>query len=345
MKNIDKSFKLFSIKLLIFASPIILLIIMAVFADPFRVFWHYDDYYKNNFVTGNREFICLKLYERNAKSIGYDSFIFGSSRSQSFKVKAWMPFLPPGSKGFHFDGTGEGVYGIYNKIRYISETGAEIKNALIILDQDVLELTKNREGYLFISPPKFSKESPLDFYIEFLKPLTNLKFVAGYIDYSFFKTHRKYMKWFFSKQKYDFVSDNLTGDLYYGYDRMIAEDKEAYYDNLVNKGVFYERSKNTGKCMPVTNAEKELLVKIKDVFNKHHTNYRIVISPAYDQIPLGIDHIELLNNIFGAETVHDYSGVNKYTESIYNYYESSHFRPHVAADIMARIYANTSSNK
>jgi hypothetical protein len=336
-----KDFKYFVFRLLLFLTPIILLLIMVVIVDPFKVYRDYDDYYRNNFVTSNREFVCLKLYERNSKVINYDSFIFGNSRSQAFKVKNWEPYLPPGSKGFHFDGHGSGVgiYHIYNRIRYIDETGGKLGNVILVLDEGMLTATKNLEDYKFISPPELSKESSIEFYYQFLKPLADPKFVIGYIDYSIFGKYREYMTNLFLRQDYGYTSDNLRGDIYYGWDRMIAENPKNFYQDLVNKGVFYHRDKNKKRTgTPVTEEEKELLVKIKKYFDKHHTDYRIVISPQYTQIPLGENHLTLLCEIFGSGRVYNYSGVNRFTESMYNHYESTHFRPLVANEIMKEMY-------
>jgi len=339
MMNNSKDLKYFTIKFLIFTFPIVSFLITAVIFDPFKVYRNYDDYYINNFITSNREFVCLKLYERNSKSIKYDSFILGNSRSHAFKVKNWEPYLPPNSKGFHFDGHGSGVgiYNIYNRIRYIDETGGKLKNALLVLDEGMLSATTNQEDYKFISPPKLSKESSIVFYYQFIKPLSNIRFVIGYIDYSIFGTYRDYMKNIFLKQEYYYVSDNLRGDLYYGWDRAIAEDPKKFYKNLVDNGAFYRLFKQS-KSRPVTMEEKELLAKIKKYFDKHQTDYRIVISPLYDQVPLGDNHLQLLRDIFGSETIYNYSGINRFTESIYDHYENSHFRPHVANEIMKAIY-------
>jgi hypothetical protein len=253
--------------------------------------------------------------------------------------------LPPNSKGFHFDGHGSGVgiYNIYNRIRYIDDTGGKLKNTLLILDEGMLTATTNQEDYKFMSPPKLSKESSIVFYFQFIKPLSNIKFIIGYIDYSVFGTYRYYMTNLFLKQEFYYVSDNLTGDLYYGWDRAIAENPGKFYKNLVDKGAFY-RIKHTNS-RPVTKGEIELLKKIKQYFDKHHTDYRIVISPLYDQVPLGKNHLQLLIDIFGAATIYNYSGINRFTESIYDHYENSHFRPHVANQIMREIYSNLGREK
>ena len=296
----DKSFKLLAGKILLFTFPIPILVIMSVVVDPFKIYRQYDDYDRDNFVPLNRELVCLKLYERNKKAMGYDSFIFGNSRSQAFKVNNWKAFLPANSKPFHFDGAGGGIYGIHNRIRYIDQSGGRLDNALVIVDQLSLTSTKNAKGHHFISPPELSNESPLAFYSEFTKPLLNIRFVTGYIDYSMFATHRNYMSKLIYNQKYPNVGDSRTGDVYYGADRQIFEDSKGYYQAQINKGTFYDRAKRVAMSKPVTQDEKELLFDIKKYFNKHHTDYRIVVCPLYDQKPLGDDHVQLLHSVYGA---------------------------------------------
>ena len=65
---------------------------------------------------------------------------------------------------------------------------------------------------------------------------------------------------------------------------------------------------------------------------------KIIISPVYDQIPIEEEQIELLEQIFGEENIYNFSEKNKFTESIYNFYEASDCRPHVANKIMDIIY-------
>ena len=49
--------------------PLLLIFIFVLIWDPFKVFFTYDDYYKNNKITNNREHVCLKLFKRLLKFI------------------------------------------------------------------------------------------------------------------------------------------------------------------------------------------------------------------------------------------------------------------------------------
>ena len=103
-----------------------------------------------------------------------------------YRVDNWVKYLPPGASGFHFDGSGDGIYGIYNKLRYIDETGGSVRNALIVIDRDGMRVTKNRKSVLYISPPCLSKESEVSYYAELMKPFFHIRFVAGYLGLSSF---------------------------------------------------------------------------------------------------------------------------------------------------------------
>jgi hypothetical protein len=80
-------------------------------------------------------------------------------------------------------------------------------------------------------------------------------------------------------------------------------------------------------------------MEIANVFKEHNTNYKIVISPLYDQMRLDSLSLNRIDYIFGPENVYDFSGINRFTEPVYNYYESSHYRPHVAKQILEIIYS------
>ena len=53
-----------------------------------------------------------------------------------------------------------------------------------------------------------------------------------------------------------------------------------------------------------------------EVFQTHHTNCKIIISPEYKQIRMNPADVEQLKNIFGSEHVYDFSGINQYTNDI-----------------------------
>ena len=101
----------------------------------------------------------------------FNSFIFGSSRSQAYKCENWISYLDENAKPFHFDASGEGIWGISRKIEYIDEIGDTIKNALVVIDRTGLRTTYLRDGHLFISMPDVSKSSEFEYYFYFFKSI------------------------------------------------------------------------------------------------------------------------------------------------------------------------------
>jgi len=94
------------------------------------------------------------------------------------------------------------------------------------------------------------------------------------------------------------------------------------------------------EILEVNKRETELLEEIKAVFVKHGTEYKIISNPFISQFPLCEEQKKLLEEIFGAENVYDFSGASKYSNEVDNFYDPSHFRPKVAREILKEIYTN-----
>ena len=330
--------KKFIYNLITIISPFFIIIIIVGYVDFFKIWGYQGDYYEDNKVGLNRGMICTKTYNHYRKKEKFNSFIFGSSISQAYKCKEWIKFIDRNSRPFHFDASGEGILGISKKVGYIDELGDTIKNALIILDRTILKKTYYNEGHLFIPMPEVSKSSYFNYYFAFLKASLDPKFIIAYTDFSIFDKHRGYMGNLISKQKYKNTANYKNCDLWYGHDEHIRIDSLAFYQKLIDKGIFYKRPiKNKWICK-VTNQEISQLQYIKKIFDKHNTNYKIVISPKYDQIPIEKEQLRLLFKIFGEENIYNFSGKNIYTDKISNFYEAGHYRPVVANDIMKKIY-------
>ncbi|KAA6318040.1 hypothetical protein EZS27_031899 [termite gut metagenome] len=50
--------------------------------------------------------------------------------------------------------------------------------------------------------------------------------------------------------------------------------------------------------------------------------------------------LEYLENVFGEDNVFDFLGINTFTQDYTNYYDDSHYRPHVAREIMKKYMEN-----
>ena len=108
--------KLLVTKAIIFISPFLIVFVLFTSLDVFKIYKRFDNY-NDTFITLNRGYLCYKTYLKYRDQEKFNSYIFGSSLSLSFTLEKWGKYLPGGSKPFHFDGNGEGLYGIYHKIK------------------------------------------------------------------------------------------------------------------------------------------------------------------------------------------------------------------------------------
>lgn len=329
--------KKFIFKFFVFSIPAILITALVIYIDFFKIFG-FQDYYSNQKIALNREMITTTTFNNFREEEEFNSFIFGSSRSQAYKCKNWTDYLDDDAIPFHFDASGESIWGVSKKVEYIDELGDSINNVLLVIDRELLSVTYMRKGHLLITMPCVSKSSKIKYYTTFLNSSLNLKFLTAYFDYSIFKTYRDYMEYLIINSKHEFIVNEKNCDIWLGWDREIESDSLEYYSRLIDKGVFYERPIIGMSESIVTPDEKKQLENIKSIFDKHNTKYKIIISPLYDQIPFEEARLVLLEQIFGKENIYNFSGENKFTENIYNFYETSHYRPHIADEILDFIY-------
>ena len=332
--------KTFLKKIISFSLPFLIVLMVIIGIDFFKIFGFHKDYYSNNFVGLNRSTVTTKTYKHYRTSEKFNAFIFGSSRTLSYNIDNWAKHLNRDAKTFHFDAAGEGIWGVLKKMEYITAFGDKINHALIVLDQEALTVNTNRSGHLYIENPEVSKESKKTYYSEFFKVSINPKFIFAYTDYALFKTHRDYMGFMIHRRKYQDSVNTINCDFFWGYDKQIQEDSIKYYNMLIDKNVFYDRAEKIKENVEITDIEIAQLKKIKTLLDYHNTDYKIVISPLYDQIPLDSHRLKILNNIFGKAHVFNFSGENKFTEPISNFYEASHYKPYIANEIMNIIYNN-----
>jgi hypothetical protein len=329
------------IKLLLLAAPLIVILFFYGITDPFKVLWSYDSYYVSgqpSFVALNRDFVSTETFLRYRQVYHYDSFIFGNSRSIFYQVGDWSKHIGP-RPSFHFDASGESLYGIWRKVRLLDSLGTPLGHALLILDAGTLSQVGNATAHLFVKHPLLSNQSRLGFQLIFVKTFFDRRFLHACLDFRWSKRVKPYM-----------LSDNLldnrpmdydleSNELSFGqYEDLIRTNPTAYYQARAN--IFYARPAGPQTSPPVVgDVQRQMLNDMVAVFRRRQTDYRVVISPLYDQKHLNPADVQALQQSLGADHVYDYSGVNALTESTTNYYETSHYRPHVARFIMSQIYS------
>jgi hypothetical protein len=300
-------------------------------ADPYRDFGVKEDYSWKYSFQPLGDLSTKKLLSSNNK---YNSFIFGSSRSVSLYA-CYLNKIFPNSLFFHYANWGEKIEGIKNKLELLDTLGYNIDNAIIYLDADNTFLGDGKCGdtdHYLVTKQKRS-EAILSHFKSFYKHIDSdkMKILLGY----------KYIE-----GQPCWNSDPLTNDAKHQCNDHILSDYAKIdrsdslivkIDSLIEAGILYIRpTEQTFFENQISDSEKEILNKIKEILNKHSANYYVVITPLYDQKKFSLEDQTIMHEIFG-ERLFDFSGINRFTNDQYNFPDRMHFQPYISKCIIDSI--------
>lgn len=338
MNSTRKTIVRFCSQALLFASPILLVLGAYIVLDPFRVVHEHDDISAGSFLPLNKDFASTELYIRNAPAQHFNSFLLGSSRTMAYRLDEWVKHLPSTAKPFAFDASKETLWGIEKKFEYLDSTQAPIDDVLLIIDPlHTFAPMANSTGHLFVKDPRVARGSAFVFQKTFLEAWFADLFFVKYIDYACFGTVRPYMEGVLAIDENNLM-DPITAERNMDIEEYITANPDSFY--TARAAIFYQRDTTEQKIYPpmITADHVRALEHIQQIIEKHHTKLEVVISPGYDLAAIDPTDLRALQNAFGKDHVHDYSGINPITKKIRNYIESSHYRQHVGKQIMDEVY-------
>ena len=330
--------KRYLIRILLFLGlPILVLLAVYYITDPFKTLRPFSLQY---FDDTNRDYLSTELFLRNDSVYHYNSFIFGSSRCCGFNTYHWKHYLPEESRQFMFQAWGETLTGIEEKIDYIDNNGNEINNAFVLFDiPGTFAKDQLPKSVVKIKHYKFSGQSKL-----------------AYQSNLFYQFSQKPSKWVSSVIQYrnpimvEFPVDSISND-WGPKSKLVDIYRQPQKDSLSNctaksKAVFlkqieHKTDDDLQESEPlITEAFYAQLMHLKNVFDKHQTDYRIVVSPAYCYTHPSINpkDLAILQDIFGKDKVFNYSGKNDMTTDCYNFSDPNHFGSSVGWQIIEDIY-------
>lgn len=334
--------KKFIIYVVVFTIPFICILCLYCILDPYKVIKKYDIYIesgKYGDIIPNIDYVSTSMFDKNNDKERYDSFILGNSRSIFYEIDTWNKYIGNDNSCYHFDASGESIYGMYLKVKHINNSGNKIKNCLFVIDYSTLSKTEPHKGVIGMKSPILENNKTLfKFHKTTFLACIKLEFIVNYILFKVFNKIENNPIVDTRIRDYDAITNELR---FLDFENTIEKNPLSFYSCEKIK-VFYERD-SIQKYSDKVIKEKQLeyLTYIKNVFDSHKTNYKIIISPLYDQKKINTTDIQQLNIIFGKGNVFDFSGINEMTQDYHNYYENSHYRPHVAAEIMSIIYQDT----
>ena len=317
--------------ILIFFSPSVLLLAWYLTDDPFLLYRQTDNLYEcgQRKQCVNDAYRAIRLMNQYDDSMHYNSFIIGSSRSDFYYVEEWKKYLNKDASCFHFNQSGDNLLGTLQRTKYLYKRFKKIDNMLFIIDAEWLEDIGPHKGHLFRQPWQvtdewdfftFNWECIRAFYtIEYQKQVWGITPQEKKLPFSFIAEYNEVQK--------------------VGAEELLASNPEAYYETLTGFYRLYERTYTDSVSSPVIGTRQRVaLENLHKMLINGDTDYRIVISPLYNQIALNPQDLMGLKEIFGEDKVYDFSGENEYTNDITNYYETSHYRPKLCNIILKQLY-------
>jgi hypothetical protein len=268
-------------------------------------------------------------------SINYNSFIFGSSRSVGV-YGCYLQKKIPNSKFFHYANWWETIGGVYQKIKLIDSLGYKIDNAIIYIDTDH---TFENEGECnpsdhFLLKKESRKQYILNHYRSYFSNfnIDRLKILLG----------KKVEGAIFPNWESDLATndpDHICTDSIVTHYGDIIENIEYLnrIDSLKNHGFFPNRPNSQAyKEKQISGYESNYLSGIAQIFNKHHTNYYVIIIPLYDELKFEPIDMRIIHQYFG-KNVYDFSGKSEITKKISNYPDKEHFQKYISKNILDSI--------
>lgn len=330
----NKNFKSLLYKLTLAGTPFLILLVWYFTSDPFKVLHKYKSY-ENKPVELNQGYIRWQTYLNHKDSLHYDSYMFGNSCVMAYPTCCWQKHIGDGHP-IQLHGNAESLYNIHEKIKCLDDSGAPIKNMLVVIDHGTLGKILVNNYYSRILHPDISGMSTAEFQKEFVKAFINPEFLIPYIDYKLFHKYRNYMRG--AMMKWDDQRNQFTNEIINPREAEITKYGEEYW--VRHKKEFPCRNPEECILPPVIfSKQRKMLTDIQKICKKHNANYHIIINPEWDQKKFNPKDLIAMQKIFGHDRVHDFSGKNKYSQNKEYFYEQAHYRPVLGEIILGEVYA------
>lgn len=319
-----------------FGIPLLLLLGLYLWTDPFRTLHAFDIKDVN---TVNREYVSTELYLRNKDSYHYNSFVFGSSQAGGLNTYTWKMYLPEGASTFMFQEFGGNITGVKQKIEWLDKIGAELQHVLIFLDMPAFFSTEQNshdaigmKHYMLAGEPEWVYHA-YEYYNFIQSPL-------GWIDYTKQRINGTHIPLAADSVTNDFFSTNRDD-----YQALPKQDSLNGCSEQTRRNFFLRNSNVSEKDVQMAPASIDesflpMLQSIKSVFDKQGTDYCIIITPTYRYTNpyINTTDLELLQEMFGKERVYDFSSRKEYTSDYNDYWDPVHFGRRLGWYMLREVY-------
>ena len=276
----------------------------------------------------NQRFAKIAFLQRNKAQ--FNGFIMGASRAALIDPRRLEPYLP-GSKFYNLAVALGGPQDHLQHLEYFLANGYDVRTLYVQIDLDLLSMRIRRRPYGMIPHPAVVGDSTVLRYLEYLTILP-------------IETMKLKLQWNMNPSLRTIDVDIVhTGMLSFPHrDARIRKEPLRY---IAEEPSFHERTKRTGYADLTPSLAS--LEKFKRQCDAHNVHCILFTTPLHHRMmdtvnPRG--YAEFLHGLARISDYYDFMGYNTVTLDDHNYYESSHYRPHVADFIAARIFEDSAAN-
>jgi len=291
--------------------------------DPFGIFG--SNILKNK-LQMNERFVKIEYIEKNHQK--YNAYLFGSSRIGVVNPKLIEQYVP-NSKFYNFTVSSANLYDYLMHLRYFVEKNYELKTLYLQLDiDDMNNYGQESSDYLSQLHPHVTHDSTAFFYARYLLGFFPLN-IRTKIEVNLAKTLNK---------TYDLKKG--TWQLPYKEKALMQNakeyvEKEKSFHLKSRKVISYTQEEQNNKALTeIVEICKEKRIKLYVFTTPHNHNMTDTFFSN--------EYKKYLSDISKITTYYDFSGYNSVTRNNENYYEVSHYRPHVGRWIAAKIFHDKS---
>jgi len=316
-----KNFKWIIVVSLFVTFNFILLGLVNYVVDPFKVFGSNILPYQ---VQMNERFVKVEFLKKNHQN--FNAYIFGSSRVGVVEPSIIEQYIPD-SKFYNFTLSSATLDDYEKHLSYFIKEQYMVNTLYLQLDIDNMQVYgKPSSDYLSKLHPDVVNESPTLYYLKYLVgffPLNLREKIEGSIN------DKKNKEYSLEKGTWYLVNS----------EKRIEENRTKYLASVSGfnfknpRNIAYTKQKENMKALQkIVDLCKENAIKLYLFTSAHNQN-------MMDTFILK-DYNNYLRNISEISDFYDFSGYNSVTTNNFNYYEVSHYRPHVARLMAARIFNN-----
>jgi len=287
--------------------------------DPFNIF--HTKFLKHQFQM-NERFVKIEFLEKNHHK--FNGYLFGSSRIGTTQPSTIEHYIPH-SKFYNFTLSSANFYDYLIHLRYFIKRQYPIETLYLQIDIDnMMYYGQSDSDYLSKAHPYTLNQS---------LPLYYLQYLIGFFPFN-------------SQGKINHNLNYQQGVNYHLNNGTWSEDNKElelltncqnYVDSVEEFHRKYTPALKFIKVKENISALKEMV----DLCYKNHIKLYIFTTPHNQNMMDTFykdDYLNYLKSIAKITDFYDFSGYNSITTNNCNYYETSHYRPHIGELIAGRIF-------